>query len=472
MHEQNTKIRLLNELTRCSYNQNMKDFIANMVIQIMKFPKRHGQAKYVIRNMNQDNIIVVYFPMDVLFSNKNYNVPLQIYIMKNIPYEAPQIFIDVNQNMGINTKNTDIEPSTKRVLTPSLRAWSQYNTIDKVLNEIYISFSRSFPVFKLKPGQQQPMYNPPPPPPQQSGGNIYDLLNNEAKSAYNQFANNPNYPQSPYGNYQPPQNSFYGQKMGPPMNNEPPRGFGSGGIYDNNKNNNYMQGNNQYNQPPPNNNMYNNNNNNNLNTFDNPFNNSNSNPFANQYNNNNNNYGNQYNNNYGNNNMYQPNYNNQNPNEDFRNTLLNEVCTKINNKIKDENRNLNFQLERIKQLKAQISEDNERIKKLSNNTQLKNQLDEDLNKINQKISSLKTELESNKGLTDDNCVNYLNIQDSNCIKMISKEISTEEMILIVRKAFEKKKISFSDAVFFTRKATRDLFAIKFLKNKALKNYNY
>jgi hypothetical protein len=93
--------------------------------------------------------------------------------------------------------------------------------------------------------------------------------------------------------------------------------------------------------------------------------------------------------------------------------------------------------------------------------------------INKKIKEVQDYCDKNKAttLSDENCLTYLDVQDQNALKIIAKEVSYEEMILIVRKAFEKKKISFQDAIAFTRNSTRDLFTIKFLKDKVVKKYD-
>ena len=70
-NSQNTQLRLRTELSQCSYNPNMKDYLANMIMQIMNFPKKTNQARHFIRNMNQDKIIMVWYPMSVPFANKN-----------------------------------------------------------------------------------------------------------------------------------------------------------------------------------------------------------------------------------------------------------------------------------------------------------------------------------------------------------------------------------------------------------------
>ena len=73
-------------------------------------------------------------------------------------------------------------------------------------------------------------------------------------------------------------------------------------------------------------------------------------------------------------------------------------------------------------------------------------------------------------LNQDNCINLIDIPDQGALKIIAEETCMEEMILVVRKGFERKKISFDEAIMFMRNSTRDLFTIKFLKDKAINKY--
>ena len=91
-NSQNTQLRLRTELAQCGYNPSMKDYISNMIMQIMNYPKKTNPSRHFIKNMNQDKIIMVWYPMSIPFNNRNYNVPLQIFIMKNVPYEPPKYF--------------------------------------------------------------------------------------------------------------------------------------------------------------------------------------------------------------------------------------------------------------------------------------------------------------------------------------------------------------------------------------------
>ena len=288
---QNTQLRIREELAQCSYNPNMKDYIANMIMQLLNYPKKTAQARHFIKNMNQDKIMMVWYPMSVPFAQKSYNVPLQIYIMKNIPYEPPQIFLEVVQGSAANPTNKDINPTTRQILTNTLRNWGQYSNIDNVMNEIYASFCNVFPIYKTKPNQNsgyrpnqnsgyQPNQNSGYRPNQNSGynpnqnqygnnsgtsggGGIYNVLNNAVQNAYQQ---------NKYGPYQPPTTSIYGRSMTLDNNKNQnkeqnnPNSFG-GGIYaQNNNNNNYAQGgggiygNQNTNYIPPSTNIYGNNN--------------------------------------------------------------------------------------------------------------------------------------------------------------------------------------------------------------------
>ena len=44
----------------------------------------------------------------------------------------------------------------------------------------------------------------------------------------------------------------------------------------------------------------------------------------------------------------------------------------------------------------------------------------------------------------------------------------EDLIIMIKKGFEKKKITFQEAISSTRDAARDLFISKFIREKGLK----
>ena len=453
---QNTLIRLREELTQCSYNQNMKDYLANLIMSIMNYPKKRTQVRHFIKYMNQNKIIMIWYPMSVPFSGNNYDVPLQIYIMKNVPYEPPQIFLEVVQGSAANTSNKDIDPNNNRIMTNSLRNWSQYSIIDNVMNEIYSSFCRVFPIYKKKSTNN---FNSPPPQvvPPSGGGNIYGQLVNEVKNMYQQNKG------GLYG-FQPPTKNIYGRAMSIETNNnnnynnnqQPPNQFcGGGGIYGNNNNNqqpNSFGGG-----------IYGNNNNNNNNqqqpsSFGGGI-----------YGNNNNN---QQPNSFGGGIYDQP---RKNPDEEFKEILMAEVTSKISNKLISEKQRLNSQNQKMNNQKTIFKKENEKLQSFVNGQNfIKKRCDEDMYNMENALNRIKEQINRSKNmvLNEDNCINLIEVQDPNAIKAIASETSMEEMILIVRKGFERKKVSFDEAIRFMRNSTRDLFAIKFLKDKMVNKYRY
>ena len=44
-NSQNTQLRLRTELAQCSYNPSMKDYISNMIMQIMNYPKKTNPSR-------------------------------------------------------------------------------------------------------------------------------------------------------------------------------------------------------------------------------------------------------------------------------------------------------------------------------------------------------------------------------------------------------------------------------------------
>ena len=465
---QNSILRLRTELSECSYNQNMKDYLANLIMSVMNFPKKTAQVRHFIKNMGGNKIIMVWYPMSVPFMGRNYNVPLQIYIMKNVPYEPPQIFLEVTQGSGANTKNTDIDPNNNRIMTNSLRNWNQYSVMDNVMNEIFASFSRTFPIYKKSANDNQQQQGA------GGGGGIYNMIKNEVFNLYQNNRGNNNQGQANFYGFQPPTKNIYGRAMTREgeNNQQQPNSFG-GGIYGNNNNN--------YNQQQPNSfggGIYGNNNNNNQpNSFGGGI-----------YGNNNNNYNPQPQPNsfggdiYGNNNNNNQNQfgaggifdqPKKNPDDEFKDILINEVSSKISNKLVTEKKRLYNQNQKMKNYKTTFSQENEKLNNFVNaQNQIKAKCDEDMTNMNHALSRVQDQINRSKSmiLNEENCINLVDVPDPGAIKMIAQEACMEEMILVVRKGFERKKISFDQAIMFMRNSSRDLFAIKFLKDKAINKY--
>ena len=489
MYDPNAQKDLLilrSELNDCCYDPKMRDYLQGLIIRIMNYPKKAMQCRHFVKIMDQKKIMMIWYPLNILFANKNYSIPIQIYITKNIPYEPPQIFLELKKGTGVNPKNKDIDPKNNRIMTKTLRSWNQNSNIENVLGEIFESFSRLFPIYKKKTDQQIPIPNQA----QQGGGGNYGMFQNEMNNSYqkqnsdnsNNNFSNPYNPQGKYG-FQPPTKNIYGRSMTLDSNrnyqqpnsfgggiygnnnNQKPNSFG-GGIYDNNnqKPNSFGGGIYDNNNQQPNSfggGIYGNNNNNNNNQGGRLF-----------GNNDNNNQNNQFGRLYSGPASIQP---FQNPKEELKNILINGVSEKISNKLIKEKKRLNNQNEKMKEYKIKLKKENEKLQKfLDNQSKIKFNCEEDMSNMNKAIQKIQLYNKNNKImiLNQNNCLNYLDIPDSKAIKIIAEETCMEEMILIVRKGFERKKISLNETINFMRNSTRDLFAIKFLKDKAINKYKY
>ena len=407
----NTKISLMNQLSATSYLPNMKDYIVNLIIQLLSYQYKSPtqNARYLINNFfGQDKIVMVTLPMSIPFNNRAFDVPIQIYLMKNIPYEPPQIFIEVNQSTGINTKNTDIDVNTKRILVNSLRNWNQYSELEKVLNDIRESFRKNFPVFK----KTQNVNN--------NNNNFYNVINTGIQNI-----------QLNQGMYHSGGTSIYGQPMG------------NNAI--NNVNNSFYNNNN--NGIPPQMNFSNQNVNSGLN-LNNP----------NVINNNNNN----------------NNANNNSAEIQIKNIMINEIVSKVINLIKFERNKINQQKIKLSNFKNNFIQESEKINNYLNNyNEIENRMNNDMNYINNEIQNTNNYLinngNSNKEITKDNCLNFINVSDNNnVLNLIAKEAFYEEMNKFIKKAVSGKKIDFMNAMQYQRNLARNQFINKYLLVKFTK----
>ena len=409
----NTKISLMNQLSATSYLPNMKDYIVNLIIQLLSYQYKSPtqNARYLINTFfGQDKIVMVTLPMSIPFNNRAFDVPIQIYLMKNIPYEPPQIFIEVNQSTGINTKNTDIDVNTKRILVNSLRNWNQYSELEKVLNDIRESFRKNFPVFKKT---QNTIVN--------NNNNFYNVLNSGIQNI-----------QLNQGMYHSGGTSIYGQPMG------------NNAI--NNVNNSFYNNNN--NGIPPQMNFSNQNVNSGLN-LNNP----------NVINNNNN---------------VNNNANNNSAEIQIKNIMINEIVSKVINLIKYERNKINQQKIKLSNFKNNFIQESEKINNYLNNyNEIENRMNNDMNYINNEIQNTNNYLinngNSNKEITKDNCLNFINVSDNNnVLNLIAKEAFYEEMNKFIKKAVSGKKIDFMNAMQYQRNLARNQFINKYLLEKFTK----
>ena len=371
----NLDLRIMNEVNQCDYDPNMKSLIINNIKELMNSPLRYSDVREYIRQWNRDKIIMVWFPMKIFLQQKPYQTPIQIYLPKNFPYVPPLIYLEVSAGCGINNKNPNININTKEIKVNSMSYWNASTPMSNILNEIFNSFSKNFPIYRNNPNTINRPQN-----------TFYNVLN----SGVNQLAN---------------QVSNQGYNFNPGAN-----------FYNNPVNNNVIGQNSNVQ-------IYN-----------------------------------------SNNNIYQ----NDPPEEQIKKIIINHFIEKNLQKIKEEKNKLSQQENKLKNYQNEFKIANDKIDNFMNNQgAIFNNCQNDINTLNNKIMELTQYNQSrqNEGLTKENFMNFIQISDTKTISLIAKEAFLEELLMFIKKAVEKNKIDFSDAVKVIRSNSRTLFETRYMREK-------
>jgi hypothetical protein len=81
----------------------------------------------------------------------NFCVHILIYIMKNIPYVSPKIFLVLPESCCPNYNNKNIiNYSSGQIMTDTLKNWKENSDIITVMDEIFVSFANQFPICKKR----------------------------------------------------------------------------------------------------------------------------------------------------------------------------------------------------------------------------------------------------------------------------------------------------------------------------------
>ena len=153
-----------------------------------------------------------------------------------------------------------------------------------------------------------------------------------------------------------------------------------------------------------------------------------------------------------------------------KNILMEEVFDKISSKLISEYKKLNQQNKTLNNYKNQFRNENEKMEKyFAKKKDIENKCNKDLYHLNTEIKKYseynKKKIEK---ITEKNCLDYIKVESPEVIKSISNEINYEELIIIIRKGFERKAISFEQAIMSIRNTSRELFISKMITEKRLK----
>ena len=155
----------------------------------------------------------------------------------------------------------------------------------------------------------------------------------------------------------------------------------------------------------------------------------------------------------------------------IKNILVEEVFDKISSKLISEYKKLNQQNKTLNYYKNQFRTENEKMMKyFTKKKDIENKCAKDLFHLNSEIKKFSEEnktKEVNK-ITEENCLNYIKVENPEVIKSIANDVNYEELLVIIKKGFEKKSISFEEAIMSIRNISRDLFINKALTEKRIK----
>ena len=445
MSIENIKHEIFSAISLCSYPPNITDSLLELIIKIMTYSHVKSSPNYKIKTISQEKIIAVRCPLDVPFNKRNYEVPIVIFFSKMFPIEPPKILLEVSKGSAINPKTKDVDIKTRKIITPSLRAWNQSSNIINILNEIRNSFSIIFPIYKMKKNQtndkmdinnnnlnkRNDNFDSMKASNTSNTSNMSNTININNNAVFNIMNNNNS--NDPFANIA----SIFTENF---INNQNNNGFNftfnNNGIQ--NMNNNFTNLKNQ------NNNMMNNNNINVIN--------------INNINNMNNM------NNFDINQMYEK-------ENKIKNILIEAVFDKISTKLIGEYKKLNQQNKNLNNYKNQFQTENDRMEKyILKKQEITNECTKNLYILNNKIKKYHEYIkkEKNNKITENNCLQFINIDNPKLLRAISKEIMYEDLLIMIKKGFEKKKISFDEAISSTRDAARNLFISKVIIQKGLK----
>ena len=172
-----------------------------------------------------------------------------------------------------------------------------------------------------------------------------------------------------------------------------------------------------------------------------------------------------------NNNINNNKISNEKNNSVIKNILVEEVFDKISSKLISEYKKLNQQNKTLNNYKNQFRTENEKMMKyFTKKKDIENKCAKDLFHLNSEIKKFSEEnktKEVNK-ITEENCLNYIKVENPEVIKSIANDVNYEELLVIIKKGFEKKSISFEEAIMSIRNISRDLFINKALTEKRIK----
>ncbi len=146
-------MNILDAIVACDYLINSRDQIISIFYDAFMGKKSNIfiTFKFNPNSQNFEKILVVRYFISIMLNTRVYEVPVLIYFPKMFPAEAPEIYVEKNEEIGVNPKSTIVDRTNLRVHIASLRNWNMANSnLNSVFIELSTEFSKCFPVYRLE----------------------------------------------------------------------------------------------------------------------------------------------------------------------------------------------------------------------------------------------------------------------------------------------------------------------------------
>jgi len=427
-------------------------------------------------NIHGKNWIGLFLEIQTFYNNtQKFFIPMQILIPDNFPFIAPMASVCLQgPYIIINPDNKDIDPKTCLINTNLIKKWDWSTSLNKIIEEISVSFNKTFPILQVQPGQN-PNYNqtadwkspqvspscsPINNPKIQNFNNLnnhnvhpnanINLNNSNIGININKIEINDNYVDDKFTSKKSHScnniNLNWDRQSSTSSESTKSTNYSSTNYYTNENQNqnitNTCLNNNE--QPPPSPKKI---------EFLSPF------PQQNKQN------------------QYNFNTNTQIQTQEeikgsTKEILIQHIKEKIQGRFLEE---VNFQKETYEFLETAKMHLDYKAQKLSFNLDKSDEIistiQEELEKIKKEVNIMKNEVEerSSKFINKENCFDFVvkDIKFNTIVNLLCSQATIEDILIYIKKAFEKGVISFDETVKSIRIYSRELMKLKFIRDKIL-----
>lgn len=153
------EINIVDAAEETSYPNKNKEFIISLIYDEFLLNEAYDiflVPKKLNKNSPAEKFFVIRYKIPVNLKEKIYYVPVLIHLLKSFPETAPDVYIERNQEIGVNPKyGTVIDQFTFKININSIQTWNpNTTTVSKLMELLFVQFSNIFPVYLLPPNNR------------------------------------------------------------------------------------------------------------------------------------------------------------------------------------------------------------------------------------------------------------------------------------------------------------------------------